>query len=349
MKNPPFELHRLGLFAATLGLVACGSEDRNDPMPPGGITAGADTDDDGGIDIDEDKLDIGGGGGDTAGNGDDGGGEFGCKKVDLLFVIDNSGSMEDEQANLISSFPGFIEAMRQELADTQGYHVGITTSDLYAADLDIACFREGALITQTLGDGASNRACGPYSSGKRYMTETDDLADAFACAGQVGISGDGNERPMQTMLAALAGDMNGAGGCNEGFLRDDALLVVVIITDEEDDHETMGCSGTSNTEPQPGSNGEPDLWYDALVDIKGGLEKNVVVLSLVGPAQGDTCPPLAKCDGGIEGAEVANRIIDFTERFTYGFVGPVCQPYGPFFQEAIGQIKSACDGFDPVG
>jgi hypothetical protein len=35
--------------------------------------------------------------------------------------------------------------------------------------------------------------------------------------------------------------------------------------------------------------------------------------------------------------------------FTYGFVGPVCQPYGPFFEEAIGVIKSACDEFVPPG
>ena len=335
-----------------LSLSACSSDERNDPnLTTAGISDSGSGTDDGGIDVDrEDKLDLGGGpGSDGQGNGDDGGGIYGCTKVDLLFVIDNSGSMEDEQANLISSFPGFIDAMRQELADTQGYNVGITTSDLYTSDF--TCLQEGALITATLGDGASNKICAPYSSGKRYMTEADDLATAFSCAGQVGVSGDGNERPMQTMLAALSDGMTGAGGCNEGFLRDDALLVVVIITDEEDDHETVGCNtGTTNQDPQPGSFGEPQQWYDQLVSIKGGVEQNIVVLSLVGPREaGQACPPLAKCDGGIDGAEVANRIIDFTEMFTYGFVGPVCQPYGPFFSEAISQIKSACDGFDPVG
>ena len=30
------------------------------------------------------------------------------------------------------------------------------------------------------------------------------------------------------------GSLAGAGGCNQGFLRDDALLVVVVITDEYD-------------------------------------------------------------------------------------------------------------------
>jgi hypothetical protein len=282
-------------------------------------------------------------GADPTAAGDEGGSDAGCRAVDLLFVIDNSGSMEDEQANLISSFPGFIDAMKDQLSEDLGYHVGITTSDLYAGNVD--CPFEGALITQTAGGGASNAPCGPYASGARYMTESDDLAAKFSCAGQVGIEGDGDERPMQTMLAALANP----GGCNDGFLRDDALLVVVIITDEEDDHEQVGCTGTVNVDPSDGSAGEPDQWFDQLVAFKGGDERKVVVLSLVGPQGLAACPELQKCEGGIVGAEVAGRIIDFTERFTYGFVGPVCEPYGPFFSDAISSIVTACDDFTPVG
>lgn len=286
-------------------------------------------------------------GGDPTAAGDEGGTDQGCRAVDLLFVIDNSGSMEDEQANLISSFPGFISAMREQLSEDLGYHVGITTSDLYLGNLD--CPYEGALVTSTLGGGSSGQSCGPYSSGARYMTENDDLAAKFSCAAQVGIEGDGDERPMQTMLAALSPQLTGAGSCNAGFLRDDALLVVVLITDEEDDHETMGCTGTVNTTPANGSAGEPQQWFDQLVAIKGGDERRVVVLSLVGPQGASACPELQKCDGGIVGAEVAGRIIDFTSRFTYGFVGPVCEPYGPFFSEAIASIVNACDDFTPVG
>lgn len=308
---------------------------------------------DAGSDGDDDDSDDGSGTGvdptgvDPTAAGDEGGTDAGCRAVDLLFVIDDSGSMEDEQANLISSFPGFIDAMRSQLSEDLGYHVGITTSDLYLGNFD--CSYEGALVTSTLGGGSSNQNCGPYSSGARYMTEDDDLAAKFSCAAQVGIEGDGDERPMQTMLAALSPGLTGPGGCNDGFLRDDALLVVVLITDEEDDHELVGCTGTVNTTPADGSAGEPQQWFDQLVAIKGGDERRVVVLSLVGPQGVSACPELQKCDGGIVGAEVANRIIDFTNRFTYGFVGPVCEPYGPFFSEAIASIVSACDDFTPVG
>ena len=44
-----------------------------------------------------------------------GGNKPGCGKVDFLFVIDNSGSMGDNQDNLIASFPGFINTIAQTL------------------------------------------------------------------------------------------------------------------------------------------------------------------------------------------------------------------------------------------
>jgi hypothetical protein len=283
--------------------------------------------------------------------GDDGidTGDDSCKKVDLLFVIDNSGSMADEQANLAVAVPGFIGAMQQELAETEGYNIGVTTTDLYIYDVSCAPLTIGRLITRTGGEFSTNQVCGPYSSGQRYMTENDNLDNKFNCAARVGISGDGDEHPMEAMLTALRPPLTDEGGCNEGFLREDALLVVVIIADEEDDHETeeTACDQT----PLPGSPGDPGTWFDDLVAVKGGDESKIVVLSLVGPdAQaGDMCPELDKCNGGIVGAEVATRILEFTRMFTYGFIGPICQDFGPIFQESIAVIKTACDDFGPVG
>ena len=153
---------------------------------------------------------------------------------------------------------------------------------------------------------------------------------------------------MEAMLTALTPPLTDDGECNQGFLRDDALLVVVIITDEEDDHETMddACNGM----PLPGSPGDPGSWFDQMVEIKG-KEESVVVLSLVGPdgRMAPMCPALDKCNGGIVGAEVARRILEFTSMFTFGFVGQVCGDYGPIFQESISVIKTACDEFEPVG
>lgn len=271
-----------------------------------------------------------------------------CNKVDLLFVVDDSGSMADEQANLVAAFPDFIATMQAELAETDGYHIGVVTTDEYIYDIECSPLSVGNLIYRTGGPDSSDGNCGPYVSGFNYMTENDDLVDTFGCAGQVGTGGSGDERPMDAMLTALQPPLTEEDECNEHFLRDDALLVVVIITDEEDDHESM--AEACNDNPLDGSAGDPGTWFDAMVEIKG-REESVVVLSLVGPdgVAAPMCPELDKCNGGIEGAEVAPRILEFTSMFTFGFVGQVCSDFGPIFQESIAVIKTACDEFDPVG
>jgi hypothetical protein len=334
-------------FALGCLVCACGGRGGDDT---GGvdvsITTGESTTGDGDGDMTM-KWDVVGGDETGMMDGGDEAGDDGCKKVDLLFVIDNSGSMEDEQVSLVNSFPGFIDEIQSQLADTEGYHVGIISSDLYAYN-GPGCLVEGGLITQTGGTGSSMSVCSPFAEGKNYMTEADDLATKFSCAAQIGIAGDGNERPAQTLIQALSPQLAGVGQCNEGFLRDDALLVIVIITDEEDDHEVDGCMQL----PQPGSNGDPPGWYQAVIAAKNGVEGNIVVLALVGPPGPDPaiCPALDKCTGGIIGAEVASRLVQFTQMFSHGFIGRICEPtYDSFFQEAVGEIKSACDDFMPPG
>jgi hypothetical protein len=260
-------------------------------------------------------------------------------------VIDNSGSMEDEQSNLLAAFDGFISSIQTQLSGVDSYHVGVITTDGNVVNT-AGCNVEGALVTQTSGIGASNATCGPYSTGANYMTEV-DLGAGFACAAQVGISGDGDERPIQATQAAISENMNAPGACNDGFVRDDAILVVVIITDEEDDHEIDGC----NQLPQPGSAGDPAGWYQGLIARKNAVETNIVLLSLVGPTDSASlCPALDKCTGGIDGAEPCTRLVELTNMFTYGFIGRVCEPtYNTFFTEAVGVIESACDGFNPQG
>src|SRR5688572_26785690 len=43
-------------------------------------------------------------------------------KIDFLFVIDDSSSMRDEQANLARSFPGFVQVMEQVI-EAQDLHI----------------------------------------------------------------------------------------------------------------------------------------------------------------------------------------------------------------------------------
>jgi hypothetical protein len=355
--HTPNLLVSIPLIFALLSL-ACSEgmppDNADDGIDPGGdsgidsgVPGGGDTGDDGGsLDTGAPvKLDAAS---DETGMADAGDAieETGCERVDLLFVIDNSGSMSDEQSNLVDGVPSFISEIQTQLADADSYHVGVITTDEY--ELNDGCNEEGAMVIATGGDDSSDEICGPYADGHSYMTENDDLDDAFACAALIGTDGDSDERPMQTMQAALSPGMNGPGDCNDGFLRDDALLVIVIITDEEDDHEIEACE----QDAYPGSSGEPAQWFESVVAAKGGVEENIVVLALVGPPGPEpaVCPSLDKCDGGVDGAEVGERVASFTTMFSNGIVGRVCEPsFGSFFSEAVGVIATACDNFVPIG
>jgi len=239
--------------------------------------------------------------------------------------------MGDEQLNLVASFPGFIDGITHRLGPATSYHVGVITTEAYEWNIP-QCQAIGGLTVRTGGDLSSAEDCGPYASGGSYMTVDDDIAQAFSCAAQVGIDGAGIERPMDALAAALADPDGDNVECNQGFLRDDALLVVVLITDEEDEGDSLG---------------NPIDWYQTVVDAKGGDEDAIVVLSLIGHDKPNECIPGQWT--GMMGAEISPRLRTFTELFEHGTVGDVCAPdYGPFFADAVDGIAEVCSAA-PVG
>ncbi|MCA9709711.1 MAG: VWA domain-containing protein [Myxococcales bacterium] len=245
-----------------------------------------------------------------------------CGNVDFLFVIDNSGSMAGEQASLIANFPAFIDGIQTVLEQVDNYQVGIVTTDAYTYNVP-GCNQLSSLVVQTGGADSSNMACGPYDEGNNYMTEADDLATSFSCAAQVGTVGSASERPMQAMVETVQRIEGDPGECNEGFIRDDALLVIVVITDE----------------PDTNSLGTPMTWYDDVVAAKLGIPENVVVVSFINT-------PAGGCSGG-----VANNMAMFTDMWgDNGFQVPICVPdYAPYFDEAVALIDVACDNYVPPG
>jgi hypothetical protein len=265
-------------------------------------------------------------------------GEFndGCNAVDFLFVIDNSGSMFAAQSNLIANFPTFIDGIQDTLTEVDSYHVGVVTSDDYAGN-PLECRRLGATVTSTTGFDSSNSVCGPYSEGFNYITEADDLATSFECAAQVGTSGDGFELTMNAMEAAISQDLNAEGACNEGFIRDQALLVVVIITDEADG------PGDSDGGPPNSSTGDATSWYESVVAAKNDTPENAAALVLTN-YDGGACPPTATWEDGA-------NMVEFAQLFgENGFTAGICEPdYGPAFANATAVIQQACENFIPPG
>jgi len=228
------------------GLMSVGAPDTD-----GGETSegGGDDDDDAADDSDGFKLDVGPGAGDE-GAGDEGGDDGKCQAVDLLFVIDNSLSMADDQADLIAAFPQFADAIFAALPEGISLHVGVTTTSGFWTGPNtedtfncVSDYSVAELATDywepVAGDSPVNGERGQLyeHQGLRYFdtnTSADPqmLADWFTGAAQRGENGTNIE-----MMAAAAGwtlDPLRAD-TNAGFLRDeDAVLVLFFITDEPD-------------------------------------------------------------------------------------------------------------------
>lgn len=242
-----------------------------------------------------------------------------CTAIDVLFVVDNSSTMAEEQVRLSAAAPNFIKAIGAKLPAVDVVHVGVISTDSPALDV-------------------SAGKCGPFVGGLGFMTEDDNLSLALPCAAQVGVDGDPDERPMEMLLAAVDDLANQPGGLNADFVRKSSLLVVVIVADEEDDHEV---------DPAWGSEGDPPQWFAGLSAIKGGFADDIVVLSLVGTPAPNACPPF-QWDGK-EGAEPAPRLAELAGMFRFGRVGDVCAPsYDGFFYDAVPTVAEACANFVPV-
>jgi hypothetical protein len=285
------------------------------------------------------------------GSADDGTGsaDDGCNKVDFLFIIDNSVSMEDQQAALVGAFPGFITAIQQTLPEGSDYRILVTDTDAWGRCDTVngfqgidpnsntcnnyinttafeACDGErGAGVDHPAGAFATNAPCN-FAGGNRYiLPDEPDIGAAFACAATVGTAGHSSERPMESMLAALTPEINGMGGCNEGFLRDDALLVISFVSDDPNREDT----------------GMPADWYMSVLDAKGGNLTSVVVLGLT-PAW-DECPG----NGDPKGAHWAEFIEMWGDKGIHGSVCGTANDYVTFFQSAVGTIEQACDEYIP--
>ncbi len=133
-------------------------------------------------------------------------------EVDVLLVIDDSGSMSEEQATLSAQVAGLLSALAS--AGT-AWQVGVTTTDADA--------HRGRLLS------GQNQAFGQ----PRVITaQTPNNASLLASLVQQGISGSGNEQGLEASYLALT-EPN-VSNHNAGFLRPGAGLLVIYVTDEDD-------------------------------------------------------------------------------------------------------------------
>ncbi|MEZ4239176.1 MAG: hypothetical protein R3F59_24085 [Myxococcota bacterium] len=170
-------------------------------------------------------------------------------KFDLLFVIDDSCSMGDDQAELGLALPIFLDAI---VGTTLDYHLGVITMDL---DIASAPGSRGELVE---------------IGGERWVSPA--TVDPYGLLGQmaaVGTSGSGREQGLGATWLALD---DKADTANIGFLRDDSALQLVYLTDERDGtpRSLITPAAFSDWIDQLGAT-RPSLSVTAIVDA-GGVE-----------------------------------------------------------------------------
>lgn len=250
--------------------------------------------------------------------------------VDILFVVDDSDGMLEEQAILAEQ----AEVLLRELIDptpdpetglspppVEDLHVGVLTSNMGTAG-----FQPGWCSNPSLGDDGMLQATGRHEGCEptysapgceredcpwlvRSEDEPNDgsvagdapLWDDFAC---VALLGAGScawvVQPLESLLTAVTTQAS-PGRPNEGFLRDDSVVLVVIVTNGDD----CSASDPAMFDPTREDLGPMNLrcamrddmlhpvgrYRDALLALRPGHADRVLVAVIAGvPLDGSWSP-----------------------------------------------------------
>ncbi|NOZ02873.1 MAG: VWA domain-containing protein [Deltaproteobacteria bacterium] len=257
------------------------------------------------------------------------------QEVDILLVIDDSGSMCGEQDKLVAAYKDFIS---HAAVWDNDYHIGIISSNV-VDDRVVGMLNYGPEV------GKSPRYITPESGADKF----EDLADLGCdggphCGGLNGPCTDEQESGLQAAQVALSAPLTTetgvacssdadchnnpsvcpdpaacksvycldgtCGGWNKGFLREDAQLEIIELSDEEDQ-----------------SSADVYFYIDFLKSIKGFYNVNMMHVNSIVGANPTTCDESAP----------GKRYIKVSQD-TNGKIGDICDDsYSPIMNEIGGQ------------
>jgi len=223
-----------------------------------------------------------------------------ARKLDILFLVDNSPSMQEEQSNLRRNFPTFIDELRKIPGGIPDVHIGVASSDLGAGSRPLSnggCPRPGG----DRGIFQTKPSCG-LDANSLFLSSANNgtmnnfmgrLEDVFSCMANLGVTGCGYEHQLQATRVALYEAVTPE---NRGFLRDDAVLAIIVITDEDD------CSAETTS----------DLFTD---DLSFPMTTASFRCSQVGHLCNGVAPPVAPFDAPLENctANPAGRLLKVSD------------------------------------
>ena len=302
--------------------------------------------------------------------------QLSVRKVDILWVVDSSGSMAPKQARLAANFQGFIN----QLVDARppiDFHIAVTTMDT-----DDNTQPRGSLRRWTLGPKSADFiSCTPDVTGTSTCNTaaqadggTSGAVTAFQQLANAGIGGSAQERGLYAAYAALQNpDNQGA----DKFVRPDAALYLVVVSDEDDSScnplvaqpictTDPGCRcATDKILDGPGGYGSTEYFSRFFETYKGYGNGDLVALAAIvaidgspdsgvpsqfgDPSQhvgccragdGGACPTSGLNDGGYEVAYFGGRYVKVASD-TGGVAVSICQND---FSGALASLGYAASG-----
>lgn len=164
----------------------------------------------------------------------------GPRKIDILFVVDDSASMADEAARVAET-----AARLGAVLDAERYRYDVTVhvthteaeacTDAFGALVDTSCRDRRETFASNGGDGAL--AADVWEVGCAAQCDATAMEDSFAsrlaCLLPAGIDACDDESPLSAMLAAILRSTDDEDAAT-GWMRDDASLLAVLLTDEDE-------------------------------------------------------------------------------------------------------------------
>jgi hypothetical protein len=174
----------------------------------------------------------------------------------------------------------------------------------------------GAGVIFPAGKGATNAPCNFVGERRFFTREEPDFAATFLCAATTGSSGDFDGIGWD-VAQAVSDKLNLPGGCNEGFLREDAHLLIVTLS------AAVG-GGAYN----------PLSWSGVVLDAKDGEQGAVSVISFVN----DVYVP-----GYCAQPNRASDMYEFTKYFDHHKLLGVCgEELVEPFAAAVDEVAAYC-------
>jgi hypothetical protein len=188
-------------------------------------------------------------------------------KVDFLFVVDDSGSMQSSQTSLATAAQAAVDALNASSLDwrmamaTSSYHITGEPNSGKVRKFTRNLNKVKAWLTQ--GSTCSSGVCSGVPTTPENATCPGDTSEGSNGGCWVNIDGSGNEGVLGAARKAIDDLTPGTEpGAPESLTlaRKDASLVVVILADADDQTTgytaTAGACGSGGTVDKPGSSCE---------------------------------------------------------------------------------------------